>query len=125
MYLATLVSLISRPSLSNSPWIWGVPHSGFSRLILRIRLRTSQEMAGRPTRPCRIFQVQKRRNPLRCQASAVAGLTMSSAERQSPQTRERNTHNTRSAGVSFGRFLAERDTDLVPESHARQLQHSA
>jgi hypothetical protein len=47
-------------------------------------------------------------NSLRCQAIAVAGLTMSSAERQSPQTRESNTHNRRSAGVSFGRFLAKR-----------------
>jgi len=61
-----------------------------------------------PTRPCRIFQVQKRRNPLRCQAIAVAGLTMSSAERQSHQTRERKTQNRRSAAVSFGRFPAER-----------------
>jgi hypothetical protein len=25
MYLAKLVSLISMPSLSNSPWIWGAP----------------------------------------------------------------------------------------------------
>jgi hypothetical protein len=52
---------------------------------------------------------------------------MSSAERQSPQTRESSTHNRRSAGVSFGRFLAERlkDTDPVPESHVLQLQHSA
>src|SRR6266446_1267467 len=63
---------------------------------------------GPPTWPCRIFHVQKRRNPLRCQAIAVAGLTMSSAERQSPQTRERKTQNKRSAAVSFGRFLAER-----------------
>jgi serine/threonine protein kinase len=86
----------------------GVHPSEFSRLILRIRSRTSQETSGRPIRPCRIFQVQKRRNPLRCQAIAVAGLTMSSAERQSPQTWERNTQNRRSTRVSFGRFLAER-----------------
>ena len=41
---------------------------------LRIRSRTSQATAGRPTRPCRIFQVQKRRNPWRRQAITVAGL---------------------------------------------------
>src|SRR6202035_5692124 len=128
MYLATLVSLISMPSFSNSPWMWGEPHSGFSRLILRIRSRTSRETAGRPTRPWRIFQVQKRRNPLRCQAIAVVGLTISSAERQSHQTRERKTQNRRSAAVSFGRFLAERllkNADLVPESDVLQLQRSA
>src|SRR3982074_1408922 len=40
MYLATVDWAISMPSLSNSPWIRGAPHSGFSRLICRTRLRT-------------------------------------------------------------------------------------
>src|SRR4030081_2633476 len=31
MYLATVDWAISMPSLSNSPWIRGAPHSGFSR----------------------------------------------------------------------------------------------
>jgi hypothetical protein len=38
----------------------------------------------------------------------VAGWTISIAERQSFQTRHRNTQNTRSVAVSFGRFLADR-----------------
>ena len=37
VYLATLVSPISMPSLSNSPWIRGAPHNGFSRLKRRIK----------------------------------------------------------------------------------------
>jgi len=127
MYLATVVSLISMPSLSNSPWMWGAPQSTFSRLILRIRSRISQETAGRPTRPCRIFQVQKRRNPLRCQAIAVAGLTMSSAEAPvAPDPGEE--HPKQTVGGSQlrpfpGRTL--KDPNLVAESHVFQLQHSA
>ncbi|MCC6394781.1 MAG: hypothetical protein IT167_29575 [Bryobacterales bacterium] len=41
MYLLTLDSPISIPSFINSPWTRGAPRSGFSRLILRIRSRTS------------------------------------------------------------------------------------
>src|SRR5436190_24144338 len=36
------------PSLSSSPWILGAPQSGFSKLILRIRSRTSLLIRGRP-----------------------------------------------------------------------------
>jgi len=80
-----------------------------------------RSLPNQPSARLWIFQVQKSRNPLRCQAIAVAGLTMSSAERQSPQTRERKTQNRRSAAVSFSRFLAERLT----ESDVLQLQSSA
>jgi len=38
----------SMPSLSSSPWILGAPHSGFSKLILWIRSRTSLLIRGRP-----------------------------------------------------------------------------
>src|SRR5262249_4125179 len=48
MYLLTLLSAISMPSLSSSPWIRGAPQEGFSRHILRIRSRSSREMTGRP-----------------------------------------------------------------------------
>jgi len=58
--------------------------------------------------PCRTFQVQNRRNPLRCQPITVSGLTMASAERQSPQTRERITHKKRSTEVKRGRVFAPR-----------------
>jgi hypothetical protein len=71
-YLATVDWAISMPSLSNSPWIPGAPHSGFSRLIRRTRLRTLADRAGRPTR-CSDFQRQNRRKPRRCQRSRVSG----------------------------------------------------
>ena len=57
MYLLTLVSPMPMPSLSNSPWMRGAPHKGFSRHILRIRSRTSREITGRPGRRRRTFQV--------------------------------------------------------------------
>jgi hypothetical protein len=55
----------------------------------------------------RAFQLQKRQKPLRCQATTVSGSTTASAERQSLQMRDSQTHNRRSPGVSFGRFLAD------------------
>src|SRR3984893_16125568 len=55
MYLLTLVSPISMPSLSNSPWMRGAPQVGFSRHILRIRSRTSRGSVGLPGWPCRIL----------------------------------------------------------------------
>jgi len=60
------------PSFRGSPWIRGAPQEGFSRHILLIRSRTSREMTGRPSWPCRTFQAQKRRKPLRCQAENLA-----------------------------------------------------
>src|SRR6516165_4146212 len=36
MYFATLARETSKPSLSNSPWMRGAPHSGLSTLIRRI-----------------------------------------------------------------------------------------
>ena len=104
MYLVTLLSAMLMPSLSSSPWMRGAPQRGFSRHILRIRSRTSGEMTGRPGRPPRTFQVQKRRKPERCHATTVSGLTMASAERQSRQRRERQIQNRRSAAVNFGRL---------------------
>src|SRR5665647_1609662 len=59
--------------------------SGFSRLIFRISLRTSFDTGGRPRWPRRTFQVQNSRNPLRCQAMTVPGLTMQRAERHSAE----------------------------------------
>jgi hypothetical protein len=63
----------------------GVPQSGFSRLIFRISLRISFDTGGRPRWPRRTFQVQNSRNPLRCQAMMVPGLTMQRAERHSAE----------------------------------------
>src|SRR5882762_10199982 len=106
-YLLTLLSPMSMPSLSSSPWMRGAPQPGFSRHILRIKSRTSREMTGRPGWPRRTFQVQNKRKPARCQATTVSGLTMASAERQSRQRRDRQTHNRRSPDVNFKRFAAD------------------
>ena len=38
----------ARRRMSNSPWILGAPHSRFSKLILRMRSRTSLPICGRP-----------------------------------------------------------------------------
>jgi hypothetical protein len=43
-----LVIALDRPSLSSFPWILGAPHSGFSKLILRISPCTSLPIRGRP-----------------------------------------------------------------------------
>ena len=66
------------------------------RLLLQLRSRTSRSTAGRQTQPCCIFQVQKRRNHLRCQAITVAGWTIFRAKPESSHTRHRNTQNRRS-----------------------------
>jgi hypothetical protein len=88
--------------LTVDPWC---TQEEFSRRILRIRCRTSREMIGRPGCPCRTFQVQKRRKPLRCQATTVSGSMIASAERQSLQMRKNQTHNRRSTGVNFRRAV--------------------
>ena len=108
LYLLTLVSPTSIPSLSSSPWIRGAPHIGFSRLSRRIKSRTSIGTAGRPGCPRRIFQVQNSRKPLRCQAITVSGFTITRADRQSAQTPDSQAQRNRSAAVNLGRFSAER-----------------
>jgi hypothetical protein len=42
-----MVSPMSMPSLSNSPWMRGAPHSGWSPLIWRISFLVSGETGGR------------------------------------------------------------------------------
>ena len=84
-----------------------VPHmSAFA--IRSIGARTSGSILGRPPlrRP---RHVQYLRNPARCQAMTVAGLTMISVSFQRAQLRERNTQSPRSALVSRGR-LTERSS---------------
>ncbi len=80
------------------------PHSGFSRLVLRIRPRTSLVTAGRPGLPHRAFQVQNSGKLFRCQAITVSGWTMTSAVRQSLIQIYEN-HNPRGNGRSALRFL--------------------
>ena len=70
---------------------------------------------------------QKRRKPLRCQATTVSGRTMASAERLPLQMRDGQTHNRRSTRVNFGRFLygSLKHADLVAQSQVLQLERSA
>src|SRR6516162_436709 len=56
----------------------GAPHSGLSRLIVRIKSRMSAGTAGWPTRR-RDLQRQYRREPLRCQRTSVSGLKTTAA----------------------------------------------
>ena len=121
MYLLTLVSPMSMPSLRSSPWIRGAPQSGFSRLIFRISLRTSFDTGGRPRWPRRTFQVQNSRNPLRCQAMTVPGLTMQRAERQSaqaPQNQATRTGRIDSVSASSPNVAARQVSGGEPGSQA-------
>src|SRR5713101_8342393 len=80
IYLATLVCPTSIPSLSNSPWIRGAPHSGLAMLISRISLRTFGGTVGRP--PPRLdFQRQYDLNPALCHFMTVSGFTIARAFR--------------------------------------------
>src|SRR5437867_4084619 len=63
------------PTFSNSPWMRGAPQSGLAAAIFRIRALIAGLASGRPLFRLEI-QVQKRRKPLRCQATTVVGLTM-------------------------------------------------
>src|SRR3954467_15485581 len=81
--------------------------------MIRISSRTSRGTIGRPGLPCRTFQVQNSRKPLRCQAITVAALTMKTLVRHSLQTDESQAHRIRSVVDSFGFFTdrAERRVD--------------
>src|SRR4051794_3805414 len=104
MYLLTLVSPMSIPSFSSSPRIFGAPQSGFSRLMVRMSSRTSFGTFGRPGLPRRIFHVQNNRNPLRCHPMTVDACMMNALDFQSYHAVASQTHRSRSADVSFGRF---------------------
>src|SRR5487761_1090729 len=80
----------------------GAPQRGLARFILRSRSRTSPGTEGRPLR-FRLFHLQYRRKPFRCQAITVLGLTISSADRQSAHKRESQTHRSRSVAESLRR----------------------
>src|SRR5215471_9808883 len=64
----------------------GAPHSGFSRLMVRINAQTSLGTAGRPALPCRTFQAQNNRKPFRCQPMTVDALTTKMLDCHSFQT---------------------------------------
>ena len=58
----------------------------------------------------RLFQVQNHRKPRRCQEITVAGLTMTRADCQSPQSRQSQAHKRRPVAVHFGFSTYHRST---------------
>jgi len=69
------------PNFTNSSLaIRSSPYTGFSRAILRINVRNSMGILGRPGRH---FHLQKRRQPARCHRTIVFGPTTHSASRHS------------------------------------------
>lgn len=75
--------------------------------ISRIKARTSDGTPGRPVRH-RLFHVQNRRKPRRCQASTVAGCTIWSAAVQPCHRCDSQDHSTRSTVVKRTRGRRER-----------------
>ena len=72
----TVRSETSKPSLSNSPWMRGAPHVGFSATMRKISSRTSRLKGFLPA-ACRVrdSQDQYKRKPVRCQRTTVSGVT--------------------------------------------------
>jgi hypothetical protein len=94
---------MSTPSLRSSPWILGAPHSGFARLMLRIRCRISSATFGLPLRG-RDFHRQNKRKPARCQRMTVSGLTIAKASLTFGAIWCNAAKNRRSKALNSGRF---------------------
>jgi hypothetical protein len=99
MYFAIVDSASSNPGFKSSPWMCGAPQRGLARLILWIRAITSREIEGRPC-VWLLLQFQYSRNPRRCQAITVSGLTITRADRQPFQSCESQAQKIRSATPS-------------------------
>lgn len=95
MYVATVDSATSIPSISSSPWICGAPHSAFSLLIRRMRSRMSRSILGRPQHR-RDFQRQYARKPHRYERITFSGLTTMIAFRIAGKHRYGQTQINRS-----------------------------
>ena len=81
------------------------------------RLQPSRDTDGRPN-GWRLFHLQYSRNPCRCQAITVSGLTMTRADRQPFHNRESQTHNSRSAILRRSDWVAEFQQGIVKVSVA-------
>jgi hypothetical protein len=92
----------------------------------RIRVRTSAGAAGRPVR-ARLFQLQNRRKPRRCQAMTVSGLIIWTDVRQPHHARESHTQNSRSVDVRRrrGRWRRFDDSQLMSERDDFEVQRGA
>ena len=97
------------------------PQSGLSQRIARIKDRTSARMAGSTHFPRRVFHVQNRRNPLRCQSITVAGLTMMELGCQSAQAADNHAKKNdqrRSTSAASTTVAEHRADDEGPKSQA-------
>ncbi len=72
--------------------------------MVRTSLASSELTLGRPTRPRRDFQVQKARNPCRCQRITVSGRRRWNACRHPDHCLESHTQKKRSRRPNCGRF---------------------
>ena len=71
------------PSLHNSPWIRGAPHSGFAAAIVSTSVRMVASVLGRPGRVRVERRVHRRRSHWRCHRTTVSGCTKIKAVRHS------------------------------------------
>ena len=98
-----------------------LPQRGFSRARRRMRSRTCVGMRDRPGDLLdRHFQVQYRRQAVRCQRMTVSGWTRITADCQRDQSLERNDQNRRSAGSRRVIRLAGKDGELLSEGNILQ-----
>ena len=74
MYFETVACAMSKPSMSNSPWILGAPQSGFSEAILRMSALIQGATGGLPCRCSRLFHVQKNLESLPVPSDYSIGL---------------------------------------------------
>jgi hypothetical protein len=114
---------MSMPSMSSSPWMRGAPQSGLSRLIWRIRFRASWETDGRPGWPRRTFQLHNTRNPLRCQWITVSGFTITRADRQPVQNRDKRARRKSIRSGQLGSLhRAPQNVELMAKSEHLHLK---
>ncbi len=67
IYLETAAWEMEMPSFASSPCTRGAPQRGLALLMFRLSSRISRATLGRPDLRRRLFQVQYRLNPERCQ----------------------------------------------------------
>src|SRR5882762_5490908 len=82
---------------------------------------TSRDTEGRPS-GWRLFHFQYGRNPLRCQAMTVSGLTMTNADRQPLQNGASHAHRNRSARLKRSRWPRLERQELMSEGKNLSLQ---
>ena len=110
IYLETAAWEMEMPSFASSPCTRGAPQRGLALLMFRISSRISGATPGPPGLRRRLFQVQYRLNPQRCQRMTVSGFTMTRTLSQSVQILRNSTQNPRSTFESRGRFTERRRT---------------